>query len=264
MKHHVHKIILFLVTLSFLFTGCSASTIGLKMADQIKEHTSSSTDSLPPQDVTPSDPAKTDDNTSLPITFSVSHAGDRALGVSVNQVRVIRQLEELPSTDGFIDSFASAYGGDPENPTHYEYPDLFCADGSMHDGIYMVLLDVTVSNPDGATSRYQNINGDWVNHYEDPYLFQAQTLCRIIDSINLTDSHIDLSYFSGKTDTWKNPDAFFLGPGEEKSFQLGFLVGYQIYIQDDQIKGTPILPESLLLWALLEDFSTSTWELHLQ
>ena len=103
MKHHVHKIILFLVTLSFLFTGCSASTIGLKMADQIKEHTSSSTDSLPPQDVTPSDPAETDDNTSLPITFSVSHAGDGALGVSVNQVRIIRQLEELPSTDGFIE-----------------------------------------------------------------------------------------------------------------------------------------------------------------
>lgn len=109
MKHHVHNIILFLVTLSFLFTGCTASTIGLKMADQIKEHTSSSTDSLPPQDVTPSEPAETDDNTSLPITFSVSHAGDGALGVSVNQVRVIRQLEELPSTDGFIDSFASAY-----------------------------------------------------------------------------------------------------------------------------------------------------------
>lgn len=101
MKHHVHKIILFLVTLSFLFTGCSASTIGLKMADQIKEHTGSSTDSLPPQDVTPSEPAETDDNTSLPITFSVSHAGDGALGVSVNQVRIIRQLEELPSTDGF-------------------------------------------------------------------------------------------------------------------------------------------------------------------
>ena len=58
MKHHVHNIILFLVTLSFLFTGCSASTIGLKMADQIKEHTSSSTDSLPPQDVTPSEPAE--------------------------------------------------------------------------------------------------------------------------------------------------------------------------------------------------------------
>ena len=101
MKHHVHKIILFLVTLSFLFTGCSASTIGLKMADQIKEHTSSSTDSLPPQDVTPSDPAKTDDNTSLPITFSVSHAGDGALGVSANQVRVIRHPQEEPRVKGF-------------------------------------------------------------------------------------------------------------------------------------------------------------------
>ena len=264
MKRHVHKIILVLVTLPFLFTGCTASTTGLKMADQIKEHTTSSTDSLPPQDVTPSNAAETNDNTSLPITFSVSDAGDGALGVSVNQVRTIRQLDELPSTDGFIDSFASAYGGDPENPALYEYPDLFCSDGSMHDGTYMVLLDVTVSNPDGATSRFQNPDGSWEDHYEDPYLFQAQTLFDIVDSTNLTDSHIRLSYFSGQNGTWRNPDAFFLGPGEEKNFQLGFLVGYQIYILDDQIKGTPILPESLLLWAFLADNSTNTWELHLQ
>ena len=101
------------------------------MADQVKEHTVSSTDSLPPQDVTPSDPAETDVNSFLPITFSVSHAGDGALGVSVNQVRVIRQLEELPSTDGFIDSFASAYAKEtismsPRRPDSSSQPRFKC------------------------------------------------------------------------------------------------------------------------------------------
>ena len=139
----------------------------------------------------------------------------------------------------------------------------------MRDEIYMVLLDVTVANPDGATSRYKSADGNWVNHYPDPYMFQAQELCELIcldlpKDLKIQSNRISVSYFSEKNHTDKNPDAFLLPPGEEKSFQLGFFVGYKIFIEDGQMKGVQILPEDLSLWALLPGVTQATWDLHLQ
>lgn len=263
MKKNIFRLTLIIVSIFLFFTGCTADIVGQKMADEIKEQIEPPADCLPSQSTFPNNTRQTDGST-FPITFRHSHAGDGALRVSVNQAHIIRSLDELPSQEGFLEDSAYAYGGFTEDPTLYEYPNLFRTDGSIQDGIYMVLLAVTVSNPDGATSRYQNINGKWVNHYEDPYLFQAHSIYKLVNQAGSTDSLIRLSYFSEKSDTWKNPDAFLLGVGEEKSFQLGFLIGYETAVENDQFKGTPILPEDLLLWALLPELSPTTWELHLQ
>lgn len=259
----VLSLTLIIVTFFCSLIGCTADIAGKEMANHIKKLNEPSTDRLTSQSTSPSGTGQTD-GSSFPITFRHSHAGDGSLSVSVNHAHIIKNLDELPSPDGFLEDFANAYGGTTENPTLYEYPNLFCEDGSMQDGIYMVLLDVTVANPDGATSRYQNANGNWIDHYEDPYLFQAHSICQLVNRAGSVDSQICASYFSEKGDTWRNPDAFLLEEGKEINFQLGFLIGYECFVENDQFKGTPILPEDISLWALLPGLSPSTWDLHLQ
>lgn len=259
----VYRLTLSIVIILLFFAGCTAEHIGQEMANHIKEQPESSTDHPTSQNTYPSGTEQTDDF-SFPITFHHSHAGDGALHVSVNQAHIIKKMDELPSQEDFLEEFAYAYGGDTEDPTLYEYPDLFCADGSMQGGIYMVLLDVTVANPDGATSRYENANGQWANHYEDSYLFQASSICHLVNQAGTAENLISASYFSEKNDDWKNPDAFRLEAGEEKDFQLGFLIGYETFVENNQFKGTPILPQDLLLWEFSPGLSPNTWELHLQ
>lgn len=252
-----------IVTIVLLFTGCTADRIGQEVANHIKEQVEPSEGYLSSQSTYPSETGQSDDF-SFPITFHHSHAGDGALRVSVNQAQIIRNLDELPSTEGFLEGYAYAYGGTTEDPTLYEYPDLFCVDGNMQDGIYMVLLDVTVANPDGATSRYENASGKWVNHYEESYLFQASSICLLVNQTGSADNLISISYFSEKSDLWENQDAFILEVGEERTFQLGFLIGYETFVENNQFKGTPVLPENLLLWEFSVGQSPNTWELHLQ
>lgn len=259
----VFRLVLSIVTILLCFTGCTAEIMGQKMANHIKEQSESPTEPLTRHSTCPIGTGQTDDY-SFPIEFYHSHAGDGALHVAVNQAHIIRNSDELPSLEGFLDDFAYAYGGASEEPTLYEYPDLFCADGSLQDGIYMVLLDVTVANPDGATSRYENANGKWVDHYEDPYLFQASSICLLANQARSADSLISASYFSEKSNLWRNQDAFRLEAGEKVNFQLGFLIGYEPLVENNQFKGIPILAEDLLLWEFSQGQSPKTWELHLQ
>ena len=132
----------------------------------------------------------------------------------------------------------------------------------MQEGISMILLDVTVSNPDGATSRYRNAYGEWVNHYDDPYMFQAQSLCELMRKESATGNGIRVSYFTAKNDKLSNPACFVLNPDEEVTFQLGFLVGYELSVKDNVLYGIPTQPDDLMLWALLPDGSPHTWGLY--
>lgn len=273
MKKQMLKSILVTAAISIFLSGCTAEMVGQKIGSQIQSQIAPSEAPFPAQSESPSytvdDNPQASDSVLFPIDFLCSHAGDGAIHVSVNNAAIIKNLNDLPVEDGFVVNFASIYGGTPEAPIEYSYPDMFLEDGSMRDEIYMVLLDVTVANPDGATSRYKNVDGNWVNHYPDPYMFQAQELCELISldlpkDLKIQSNRIGLSYFSEKNHTDKNPDAFLLPPGEEKNFQLGFFVGYKIFIENDQIKGVQILPEDLSLWALLPGVTQATWDLHLQ
>ncbi len=271
MKKQMLKAILVTAAISIFLSGCTAEMVGQKIGSQIQSQIEPSESPLPVQSEAPShsteDNPQAVDSALFPIVFLRSHAGDGAIHVSVNNATIVKNLNDLPVEDGFVVSFA--VGGTPEAPIEYSYPDMFLEDGSMRDNIYMVLLDVTVANPDGATSRYKSADGNWVNHYPDPYMFQAQILCDLIcldlpKDLKIQSNRISLSYFSEKNHTDKNPDAFLLPPGEEKSFQLGFFVGHKIFIEDGQMKGVQILPEDLSLWALLPGVTQATWDLHLQ
>lgn len=271
MKKKMLSAILVTAVISLFLSGCTANMVGQKIGSQIQYQVAPSEAPFPAQSESPSytvdDIPQASDSALFPIDFLCSHAGDGAIHVSVNNAAIVKNLNDLPVEDGFVVSFA--VGGTPEAPIEYSYPDMFLEDGSMRDEIYMVLLDVTVANPDGATSRYKSADGNWVNHYPDPYMFQAQELCELIcldlpKDLKIQSNRISVSYFSEKNHTDKNPDAFLLPPGEEKSFQLGFFVGYKIFIEDGQMKGVQILPEDLSLWALLPGVTQATWDLHLQ
>lgn len=273
MKKKMLNAILVTAVISLFLSGCTANMVGQRISSQIQSQITPSEAPIPIQNESPSCPAddnpQASDSALFPIVFPCSHAGDGAIHVSVNNAAIVKNLNDLPVEDGFVVSFTGICGGTSEAPIEYSYPDMFLEDGSMRDNIYMVLLDVTVANPDGATSRYQGADGNWVNHYPDPYTFQAQELCQLIcpelpTDLGIQSNRISLSYFSEKNHIDKNPDAFLLLPGEEKSFQLGFFVGYKIFIRDGQMKGVQISPEDLSLWALLPGVTQATWDLHLQ
>ena len=274
MKRLMFGTILVVAAINIFLSGCTADIVGQRIGSQIQSQIASSETPLPVQSEASSfsteDNPQAGDSALFPIVFPHTHAGDGTILVSVNNAVIVRNLNELPVADGFVVN-TSSYGGTEDNPVEYNYPDMFLEDGSMRDEIYMVLLDVTVANPDGATSRFENLDGSQINHYPDPYMFQAQELCELIcpelpKDLKIQSNRIGLSYFSEKSNAGRNHDAFLLPPGEEKNFQLGFFVGYKIFIKDDQIKGFHILPEDLSLWALLPgpDLTQATWDLHLQ
>lgn len=268
MSKTVVRLILILTAIGIAFTGCSADMAGRRMGEQIKSLIEPSSEQLPDQIIAPSENISTEvdsdasDSETFPIVFRHSHAGDGAILVSVNNVKILNQRDDLLNPDAFLEEFAYAYGGSIYDSTLYEYPDFFSEDGNMQEGISMILLDVTVSNPDGATSRYRNAYGEWVNHYDDPYMFQAQSLCELMRKESATGNGIRVSYFTAKNDKLSNPACFVLNPDEEVTFQLGFLVGYEVSVKDNVLYGIPTQPDDLMLWALLPDGSPHTWELY--
>lgn len=270
MSKTVLRLLLITVAICTIFTGCSAEMVGRRIGEQIKPLVEPSSERLPDQSISlsPSIPfedySDAPDSEPFPIVFRCSHAGDGAILVSVNSAIILNHRDDLPNPDAFLENFAYARGGEMDNPTLYKYPDIFCEDGNLQEGIYMVLLDVTVSNPDGATSRYRNSADEWVNHYDDPYMFQAQSLCELIRGESTTGKRIRLSYFTAKNDKLDNPDCFLLNPSEEVTFQLGFLVGYEVSGKDNVLYGIPSPPDKLMLWSVLPDGSPQTWALYFE
>lgn len=227
MKKQMLKSILVTAVISIFLSGCTAEMVGQKIGSQIQSQIAPSEAPFPAQSESPSytvnDIPQASDSALFPIDFLCSHAGDGAIHVSVNNAAIVKNLNDLPVADGFVVDFSSIYGGTPEAPIEYSYPDMFLEDGSMRDEIYMVLLDVTVANPDGATSRYKSADGNWVNHYPDPYMFQAQELCELIcldlpKDLKILSNRIGLSYFSEKTTPTRIPTPFCFRRVKKRTF----------------------------------------------
>ena len=160
MKRLMFGTILVVAAINIFLSGCTADIVGQRIGSQIQSQIASSETPLPVQSEASSfsteDNPQAGDSALFPIVFPHTHAGDGTILVSVNNAAIVRNLNELPVADGFVVN-TSSYGGTEDNPVEYNYPDMFLEDGSMRDEIYMVLLDVTVANPDGATSRFENL-----------------------------------------------------------------------------------------------------------
>ena len=258
--------VLIIAAIVVFFSGCSADIVGQKIGNKMKarivptqEQASTRDMNLPQSE----NSAQSSDTGVFPITYLRSDAGDGAIRITVNSATIVRNRNDLVLSDGFLEDSASVYGGPLDSPVLYKYPEMFLDDGSMRDNIYMVLLDVSVENPDGATSRYYS-GGEWIDHYENPYMFQASALCELVYTKSSTGNGFRLAYFSEKNAKLRNPDEFQLNVGEKKRFELGFLVGYELVVDRDQLNLIPVSPEELMLWSVLPDMTEKTWELQLQ
>lgn len=168
----------------------------------------------------------------LPLQYRWTSSGDG------ENIATITNIEVIDSTDcinqkGFLDSeYVTIYNGNFSERKQYVYPDYIREDGCFQPGVRMILVDVSVENPDGATSRWKNADGEYKLHYSSPYVFNVCSVCSLIYLDKGTEYNgimqcpiSQCAYFSLRDESFENQCCFELKPNSALSFQLGFLVG---------------------------------------
>lgn len=252
-----------------ILSGCSAGALGWRIGERINDFRESVTENQTSWGIDSDDAFQEEASASpipageekFPIVYAYSHAGDGEIHVSVNHARIVNNWNDLSNAEGFIDESTYVYDGTKEELTEYEYPDMFCEDGSILGNIYMVVLDVTLSNPEGATNRYKSASGEWKNHFSNPYLFSLNGIFELHNKNSMEDHCITPAYFSDKDVTLEQADGIVLNPDDEKTFEVGFFVGTEVSVKENQLICTPILPEDLVLWTVHPKDGIVMWDL---
>lgn len=155
----------------------------------------------------------------------------------ITDIKVISNISEIENTNGFVNDAevtVSNYGT-------LRYPDFITDNGMFVNGVYLLVVDVYVSNIDAVcyTTQEKLENGSTLGIYDNPYLFRADFLFYLQDvhdgedGIVYEDSsglqHIyipswGIDYYSNLGDGPGDPVSYELKPGESISFSVGFLV----------------------------------------
>jgi len=113
----------------------------------------------------------------------------------------------------------------------YDYPNWVEDDGYFGDGVYLILVDVTVTNvgAENYTTADRYSDGRVRGEYDDPYIFHAHGFPFLTDiskwlQKNQRFWYADPAYFSLLNQRSEHPFAFRLAPGESITYTLGFLV----------------------------------------
>lgn len=178
----------------------------------------------------------------VPVSWEESYYGDGTLKITISSARVLTGIAEIDEKGFFDDTSAIIYHGEwyedycrdwrayeEKYMTVYRH-DNFCDDnGNFVDGIRLILLDVTVENLD-ATNRYQEADGSWASRLGNIYVFNVQFIGKLLD-LNQKDEtspiyrYYEANYYSGLNTCPEMSSGFQVRPGENVSFQLGFLIG---------------------------------------
>ena len=239
MKH----IYLILITLLlFSLTACGMSTKG-NAGEQISENSCDMEAQEGQENATiPTGNLSSTTEQFVPVTWEESYYGDGTLKITISSARVVTGIAEIDEKGFFDDASAIIYheewyddycrdwrAYEEKYMTVYGYGD-FCDDnGNFADGIRMILLDVTVENLD-ASNRYQEADGSWVSRLGNLYVFNVQFIGKLLD-LNQKDEtsqiyrYYEANYYSGLNTCPEMSGGFEVRPGENISFQLGFLIG---------------------------------------
>ena len=113
----------------------------------------------------------------------------------------------------------------------YVYPNWTADDGYFGDGVYLILVDVTVTNvgAENYTTADRYSDGRVRGEYDDPYIFHAHGFPFLTDisqwlQKNQRFRYGDPAYFSLLNQRSEHPFAFRLAPGESITYTLGFFV----------------------------------------
>lgn len=159
-------------------------------------------------------------------------SGDGENTATVTGVTIVDSTEGL-SEKGFMkDAYVCVYNGNFAERKGYTYPEFINEDGQFAPDVRMIVVDIVVENPSGATNRWKNDSGEYENHYSDPYIFNVSSVCSLIylkqaktyDGITQCTTS-GCSYFSLRESTPENELCFKLEPNETISLQVGFLIG---------------------------------------
>lgn len=165
----------------------------------------------------------------LPMTYTYQ-TGTRnlksgSLSCVIQSVVLVDDVAELPNPAGFI-SDAAVTIQDGEEYLDLRYPDFIQDQGKLLPGVYLVLLNLTVTSQDAVC--YTNLERDENNRplglYADPYIFRADSLVYLQDLAPGVDLYWLIAYFDALGRQPEHPSAFRLEPGESRTFTLGFLV----------------------------------------
>ena len=125
----------------------------------------------------------------------------------------------------------------------YDYPNWVEDDGYFGDGVYLILVDVTVTNvgAENYTTADRYSDGRPRGEYDDPYIFWAAGVPVLTDISGtkwIGDRlwYADPAYFSLLNQRSEHPLAFRLAPGESITYTLGF------FVTDHELGGDFSLP----------------------
>ena len=148
-----------------------------------------------------------------------------SLSCVIQSVVLVDDVAELPNPAGFI-SDAAVTIQDGEDYLDLRYPDFIQDQGKLLPGVYLVLLNLTVTSQDAVC--YTNLERDENNRplglYADPYIFRADSLVYLQDLAPGVDLYWLIAYFDALGRQPEHPLSFRLEPGESRTFTLGFLV----------------------------------------
>lgn len=193
-------------------------------------------------------------NLGEPIEVAPMDRKEGKLIATYSNARLVSRKSDIPNLNGIYDPWKPAcqiredgihvynYGGVGETPSFVQ------SDGKFLDGIYLLLLDVTIQNIDCACYTASDIGGSGyaLGMYEDPYVFREITMRGewVWDSYEPYYRAGGAEYFSRMNERPEHPLVFRLLPGETITYTVGFFIDDRvdlehIFIDPKDLKNDP-------------------------
>lgn len=148
----------------------------------------------------------------------LTNAENMYLRYTVSNPRIVTNVADLNKDCFLSDCVVFYYTGNMAE--EYTYPEFVGENGKLLHDIKMVLIDVTVENPDGANNLgYQDPNG---NSLPNQYVFTITPIGVVSEEISFQSS--TPAYYSLRNSCPEREDGFSVEPGKSVNFQLGYLI----------------------------------------
>lgn len=169
-----------------------------------------------------------------PIEVAPRSCKEGKLIAAYSNARLVSRKSDIPNLNGIYDPWKLACQIREDGIHVYSYngvgetPSFVQDDGEFLDGIYLLLLDVTIENIDCACYTTSDIgeSGYPLGMYEDPYVFREVTM-RGEWVWNSSEPYYragSAEYFSRMNEQPEDPLVFRLLPGETITYTVGFFI----------------------------------------
>lgn len=165
------------------------------------------------------------------------------LSCVINKISLVDSKTTELLDAGFLSDAAAQFseGNTDVDKAALPYPQFVQPDGSFLPGVYMLLIDISVTNNNAKCFTLRDLDelGNPLGLYDDPYIFRADGLLFIQDThegdngvlefqngndVYTTVNARGIDYFDKKGFRAEHPYVFRLESGETLSLQLGFVV----------------------------------------